>query len=442
MTEHTPDSNSVIAPHAERCGLQQTLHLQPELTRQQQPPDAEASTGGITLRVETSFAAVEDLRDDWDTAVASLGGTIYMTYDWCRMWWEYYGGDNKLRILIFSSEGSVIGLIPLYVSVLGFRPLQLRVARLVGANIPPKVFNPALAKEHAQEVFDSAVTHMLKVEFCHLVNLGPISELYGKHLLEAARKHDSAGVGIAVRARGVHSMFVVPETYEQYLDGLTKKERKNNRNRYDLSLLKKECEGGEEFVSDPANIMNEYQILYELHTQQWQQKQGTGHFLSWPQGRDFNAAVILQQAALGRAEFLKIVVQGKPIASIYGFYIGNFYHAELMGRAYVPEWEKYNLGRAILVRALDRAISKGCKVMDVGLGRYEYKERLSAQEHAVFEIRCRRTQGSARVLYFIFECIRVVLLVIYHKVWYRRLRKLIPLRWRGPQASLWLRFDY
>src|ERR1035441_9174106 len=93
----------------------------------------------LKCRFETAFEGLEPFRSCWDDAVIRLGGSIYMSYDWCRTWWQFYGQGKELRIFLFTSADRVVGILPLYIDSLGWGPLRFRVARLVGANIPPKV---------------------------------------------------------------------------------------------------------------------------------------------------------------------------------------------------------------------------------------------------------------------------------------------------------------
>src|SRR5579859_6248405 len=80
-------------------------------------------------RVETSFDGLEVLRDCWDEAVIRLGGSIYMSYDWCRTWWEFYGQGKELRILLFYSGENIVGIVPLYIDSVGFYQCRFRVVR-------------------------------------------------------------------------------------------------------------------------------------------------------------------------------------------------------------------------------------------------------------------------------------------------------------------------
>jgi CelD/BcsL family acetyltransferase involved in cellulose biosynthesis len=395
-----------------------------------------------TCQVATSFAELTLSRQDWDDAVVRLGGTIYLTYDWVRTWWDFYGDGHELRLLIFRCGNRLVGLIPLYLTRLGVWPFNFRVARLVGANIPPKVFNPPIEEPWVGPVLRRVVAQIVGTERCHLLSLGPISELYGRHILSVISHATGLNAQVTLRPCGVHSVFILPTDYEEYFRSLTKKERKNNKNRYDLSLLREERAADEEILSDPVRVIAEFEPFVRLHTGEWERKGGTGHFFSWPKGFEFNRAVLTAQAELGRVEFVRIGVDGKTIASIYGYHLGKVFFAELLGRELRPEWEKYNLGRTILVRAVAQAIHRGCQVVDAGLGHYDYKERLNAQEQKVFQVRFRPARLGGRWALWVLDAVRAVLALFYHKIWYRRIRKHLPLQFRKPQANLWLRYDF
>ena len=100
----------------------------------------------LHCRIETSFESLVSFRHTWDEAVIRLGGSLYMSYDWCRVWWEFYGAGKKLRIFVFSAAGEVVGILPVYIDSIGIRPVMFKVARLVGANIRPRCLTRRLTK--------------------------------------------------------------------------------------------------------------------------------------------------------------------------------------------------------------------------------------------------------------------------------------------------------
>ena len=53
----------------------------------------------LNVRIENSF--LDSLRAVWDEAAVELGATIYMSYDWCKTWWDFYGANAELKIFFF-----------------------------------------------------------------------------------------------------------------------------------------------------------------------------------------------------------------------------------------------------------------------------------------------------------------------------------------------------
>jgi len=97
-----------------------------------------------------------------------------MTLNWLRTCWQFYGERDTLRIFIFREGGEIVGLLPFHISRLTLGPLSVQVARLVGANIPPKVFSP-LASGHGHTCLARAVTTLIQRDGCDLVGVGPVS---------------------------------------------------------------------------------------------------------------------------------------------------------------------------------------------------------------------------------------------------------------------------
>ena len=93
---------------------------------------------GLECRLETTFDHLDELRKTWDAAVLELGGTIYMTYDWVRVWWEFYGIGKELRIFIFRAGDKIVGIVPVYIDSWGCWPIRFKVAKLVGSNTSAK----------------------------------------------------------------------------------------------------------------------------------------------------------------------------------------------------------------------------------------------------------------------------------------------------------------
>jgi CelD/BcsL family acetyltransferase involved in cellulose biosynthesis len=405
---------------------------------------AAASTRiAVKYQIQTSFESLASWRRQWDEAVEKLGGTVYMTYDWARIWWQFYGKGKELRLMIFRAEGEVVGLLPLYIDTLGFGPLRLRVARLVGANIPPKVFDPPVREDASGPIFAEVLSQLLEKDRCDLLSFGPVSELHKSWsaLEQAGREGGYYDAGPEASRDGVHTIFWLPKDMEEYYASLSKNERKNRR-KYELRLLKSEYETQVDVLSDPNLVGEEFERFATQHATQWREEGKTGHFGAWPKGLEYNRALAAAQGALGRMRYIRIVANGTVICNQYTFAFGESYFWELPSRAVGKEWERFSLGPTGIVTMLEVALKEGKTRLEGGLAHYDYKLRLGAKEYPVRIVRISSNRASSKILLRFFNLIRDGLRLVYHKIWYRRIMPKLPARFWKPQSMLWVRFDY
>ncbi len=91
---------------------------------------------------------------------------------------------------------------------------------------------------------------------------------------------------------------------------------------------------------------------------------------------------------------------------------------------------------------IEAAIREGKTRVQGGLGHYDYKLKLGAEEHAVSTVRVVAKRAGNRFRIFLFNALRLCLLHAYLKVWYRRITPRLPAVFRKPQWNLWLRLDF
>lgn len=397
----------------------------------------------LTLRLERSFENTEFLQPEWDRVVAQLGGSVYMSYDWCKTWWKFYGCGKELRIFLFSAADNLVGILPFYIDNLGPRPFQLRIARLVGANIPPKVFDPPIHEDWVQPIWRETIAQLFGHDRCDLLSLGPVSELHkGTGFLHegTGKALDGMGVKVAASSQTIHTIFWLPKSLDEFFEAMPRGERKKRQ--YEIRLLKKETSATEDVVCEPGRIEQEFEDFTRLHTQQWQGKGKLGHFRSWPQGEDYNRALVRALGKLGRVRFMRIRAANRVVSSQYVFAFGNCYYWELPARAIGDQWQRFSLGPAGFLAMVDRAIQEGISRVEAGLAQYDYKRKLNGKEYAARTYRIVADSAASRLRVRVFNLLRTCLLWGYYKLWYSRISPRLPTRFRKPIWTVWLRFDF
>lgn len=396
------------------------------------------------LRVDVydNFEDLINLQPEWDDFLEKLNAPVYMSYDWCRIWWKIYGSEKYLRIYIFSNNSQIVGIIPIYIDRLTIGPLKLKVARLVGANIPPRIFDPPIIKDWANLVFERIALKLFSEDHCDVFSFGPVSSLYPP--ISDIKRMNNGQFNIIAQMKehlaDVHTFFVLPKTFEEYLGSLSKNERKNRR-KYELRYLKKNFRIQTDILKSWEEIREEFPNFIEMHTTQWRSEGKPGHFRAWPKSVDFNLALVKELSQKGRVRLIRIIADNEPITYEYSFAFGDCYYWLLPARKIESRWEQFSLGSTSLVNMIRIAIEEGMKRIEGGLGHYDYKIRLGAKEYPAINISFRAKNLGNKLRYFIFRSIFSVINILYFKIWYRRIQPHLPNHFQRGIWSLWLRYS-
>ena len=61
-----------------------------------------------------------------DLVQGNITNTIFQTYEWINCWWNNYGSENKLTLLIAYNKSEIIGIAPLMLRTDSFNKKTLR----------------------------------------------------------------------------------------------------------------------------------------------------------------------------------------------------------------------------------------------------------------------------------------------------------------------------
>lgn len=404
---------------------------------------SDKSSGALTTAVASGFDDCPIPSEEWDKTVRSLGGPVYMTFDWLRTWWEFYGAGSLLRLFVFQADARPVGLLPMYFTRIGRRPLNLSIARVVGAPIPPKVFDPPMDDAWRAECVEQAVRVLLAKDAVDLVSLGPVTGTAARWVEGTPLQRRLADVALwTAAAQDVYTVFHLPPRMDEYLASLSRNEQKNRR-KYELRTLRKEYAVRVEVVTNPVTeLLAEFDRFAEQHTAQWRAEGRPGHFGAWPDALAYNRTLVTRVGARGRVRLLRIWANDKVVARQYAYAFGDRWWWELPSRIVGPQWDRFSLGPSAIVTMLQEAIREGVRQVEGGLGHYEYKLRLKGEEHPAVVLRAHARRAASRARQRVFGLMQFMGRVGYHKLWYRRISPHLPSKCCRSQPQWWLQLDY
>jgi CelD/BcsL family acetyltransferase involved in cellulose biosynthesis len=193
----------------------------------------------------------------------------------------------------------------------------------------------------------------------------------------------SAGYSLSEEQEAVAPRLVLPESWEDYLASLNKKDRHELRRK-----IRRAFDSGAEVtfecLSTQADVVATMDDFLELHTRSRQDKTD---FMT-PEMEQFFRRMASAMAAEDLIRLFMLRVNGKPAAAVLCFDAGS--HLYLYNSGYDPDYSNLSLGLVSKALCLRWAIENGKSGLDFLRGDEPYKYDLGAKDQDVFRLRVTR----------------------------------------------------
>lgn len=397
-----------------------------------------AEPAALQTTVLDSFGGDGLSAELWDEHVQRTGASLYLTYDWCRIWWRHYGNGRRLRIYLFRQESRLVGLAPMFVETVRLGPIGLRTAKRVGADSAMAVFSLPILPDSAEAVYRALITDLVGNEGCEALCFGSVpgddSALDTLRVLCGTLRTD---ISVARDApTGVQSVFHLPSTFEAYLGQLGKSQRQNYRRQ--LRQLQTGLGCTSSIVTNPFEARSVFRTFSAMHERQWQAEGKLGHFGDWPASEAFNRDLVDTFSRSGRIRFHRLAIDGEFVAIQYAFVIAGHCNWRLTARVPELRYGRFGLGVLGLVQLIDAMIAEGVSQIDGGVGHYDYKLRYGAEEQEIRSFVIIPSRRSAALKAGLFLRAADLLHFLYYRIWFLRLAPRLGMP-RRPLWRLWIR---
>lgn len=370
---------------------------------------------GISWTFYDSFELLADLDQEWDAFVEKVGGEVFLSFDWQKLWWKYYGRNRELRIFVFRRNTEIVGVLPCFFESFRFGPFETRAVKLVGSDYSITSFTIPIQAEHLKEVISIAVMEMKKHWNFDLLLIGPVSgyacEKHRSAFISAFRSVDS--FRLFYDSSQVQTYFTICDNLEKQISSLSKKEKKRMRRMY-----KQLTASGKETVSDSAS-RNDCLIMFDkfvkMHQEHWNSSGKSGHFGAWPSAYQFHKELVESQSKRNRLRLLEIRINDRTVAYKYSYRFGIFYHAFLDSK--IPYDHKhislYRLGFGELCKV---ASSENARYIDSLRGFYEHKMHMGGFTLPIYNFYLQERRISSSIKAFLLRAVSTLYDLLYYKI--------------------------
>ena len=395
-------------------------------------PKTSANTAEFRVTVSESFDGAGVTREEWDQLVLDVDGDLYITYDWCRIWWRHYGQDRQLRLYAFREGSRLVGLAPMFFERIWLGPISLKLAKRVGADFALTIFGLPFVVDYAELVYSEVITRLIVSENCDAVWFGfmPGNDRTLNNLRGACRSLQEFVTVARDAPAGPHMLFHLPDSFEAYVASLSGSRRHDYRRR--LKYLNKNFKVESDVVRDPLEAQEAFAVFKSLHFDQWRAEGKPGHFGDWPRSELFNNDLVNELSRLGRFRMARLFADQKIIATHYAFVFGDSCYDRLTSRVMVKEWDRFGLGILGQMRLNELMISEGVHRIEAGVGHYDYKANLGAEELQCCSVLVATKRRGVALRVRVFLKLSDILDLVYYRIWRKRIAPSLPFK-----RSLW-----
>ncbi len=353
---------------------------------------------------------LEQYRLAWNALLPQTPrASFFHTFDWLKTYWQFFGGEQRLRVLVVRSEGRPIGIVPLCVRTDHFQVGNVRVLTYplsdwgtwygpIGPNPSASLF---MAMKHVQETprdWDMLDLRWTCVEPGKSDPTGRALHANGWQ----AERCDYQQTSI-VQLEGAD--------WESYRAGLSKKWRhelgrsqRGLERDYQVSFERHRPLGTHQGDSNPRWDL--YENCLDIAQHSWQGESTTGNTLSHSHVREFLRACHGVAAKLGMLDMVVLKLDDQPAAFQYNYCFEGRFFGLRMG--FDRNFAKQGVGKALMGWTLEDSFARGDRVIDMGIGDYDFKRRFrtgveTSQHYVYYPWKAWRGQ-SVRFSHWIKSC--------------------------------------
>jgi CelD/BcsL family acetyltransferase involved in cellulose biosynthesis len=395
----------------------------------------------VKVEVYDNFEELESIQQEWDDFVELVGSEIFVTYDWCRVWWKYYGKNRDLRVFVFRSNSEIVGIIPLFFEKLWLGPILIRTAKIVGSDFTIPQFSLPIKLPFIAEVVRQFTTSISEYDW-DILHLGLIASIY-KHYDDLKKAcEESFGYSHLVlnKNKGVQTYFKLNDTWDKYLAVLNRKERTKIKRHYRLA-----CKAAGDATASvlancatPDNFEEMFAGFVQMHQEHWQKLRKLGHFGDWYSAQEFHRELALSQLQKNRLRLIQITLGDWCLGYKYGFIFGDNYIDFLDVRSDCNELANVGLGRIIYSEMIKEAIQEKAKWIDSMQGKYKHKLEMGGELFPTRSLYIISKKPTIIVRAKLFRLFAYFLNLFYYRIWYSRIAPRLPLKRRG-LWKIWIR---
>lgn len=346
---------------------------------------------------------LDSLKQDWSILHAkNKRNSPFSTWEWVSNYEKILMGRNeRLNIVcVFNERGELAAVAPFLIKRERKYGLEFNIIELIGGDgrLAADYMDVIIDPEYLDEGKDRLVDYLMKeTDFkWDLMRWSGILE--DSTCWDLVRQFKKQGYESAGEAMDICPYIPLPETWEEYLNTLSKKSRYNVRKK--RRDLEKEYKNSLfSIVGDEDSLAKAMEWTCQLHRKRMVMK-GIDGFSTSPEFWTFQKEVAKEFLSKGWLFLGILEVEGSPVSAQYGFKFNNkFFHYQT---GLDPDYEKHSTGLISTGLMIENAFKEKLREYDFLRGREDYKFHWAQDVRTIYCVLTANKNFGGR-LYFLAE---------------------------------------
>jgi CelD/BcsL family acetyltransferase involved in cellulose biosynthesis len=342
---------------------------------------------------------LKSLGRKWNNILSqSDSNNIFLTWEWVFNWWQVYGNEKELRVLVVKDQQEdIIAIAPLYVHaqkcLKGFSVNEMRFLG-TGEDVSPDYLDFIIKRGFENEAINALVEYLAVKDGWDVINL---TDMLSTSLTVQAIRNVAGDHRLVVHRseRAICPYIRLLPDWDKYINSLSHNMRFNIKRR--MRNLEKDFRTRYFIWQDTEGLEYAMGRLSFLHHKRWNQK-GTEHSFSSNQYNTFHQAVAREFALKGWLQLSCLELNDEIVAILYDYRYGNKIYYYQGG--FDPSLYKYSPGLALRAYVIQKAIKDGIEEIDLLKGGYEHKYKWTEYDRQTIDLTIGKHTLKSRI-YFV-----------------------------------------
>ena len=319
--------------------------------------------------VHTSITSFQDIETDWESVLQdSPADTLFLTHQWQKVWWDTFGDGKAMCGFSYPADGGVAAIASLVKSG--------NTISFMGSQDTFDYNDFLIRPGHEDGFYQTLLECMDNQDFQNmslfsLRDSSPTLEVFP----DMAR---NKGYTVEIEEEDVTSGIALPQTWDEYLSLLNKKDRHELRRK--LRRMDSQTDWNWYSLSEPTQVAER---LGEFISLMRMSRADKDEFMT-PDRERFFSRVTQRMAELGQLHLYFLDMNGSAVATSLCFdYRGS---RLLYNSGYDPEYGYFSVGLLLNAMCLKDAIDQGLDYFDFLRGPEPYKAHLGGRQRSLYKM--------------------------------------------------------